>query len=212
MKDLDIKFDLNFLAKAKERVKIPPKLMCYTVYLSEIIGYYRYITIYDHLEANPEKRFHPIFKWFGRWCSDEHRHGHFFAAVMKANSKSMLKGPINHQLIKFFTLSVYMTMYLRDVKPKSQVFYRAMGLEPRDYDLHVIRRCDEEASTVWGFKLPTQKPAFIKNLERMAKNNEKLEELQGQKGIGATLKRLQLKAGNIASIARLFVMRTEKVS
>lgn len=211
MQDLDIEFDLGFLAQAKERTKIPPKIMCYTVYLSEIIGYYRYITIFDHLEANPELRFHPIFKSFGRWCNDEHRHGHFFALVMKSQSKSMLKGFLNHAMIKFFTLSVYITMYLRDIKPQAQTFYKAMGLEPREYDMHVIKRCDEEASTVWGFRIDTENPAFGRLLEKMAANNERLDELEGKAGVSATARRGLLKASNVAAIGQLFLMRTKKV-
>jgi magnesium-protoporphyrin IX monomethyl ester (oxidative) cyclase len=211
MKDLDIKFDLGFLASSKKRVSIPPKIMFYTVYLSEIIGYYRYIKIFDHLNEHPENCFHPIFRWFGAWCQDEHRHGHFFAAIMKAQSKEVLEGRFNYALIKFFTLSVYITMYLRDAQPASQVFYRKMGLVPRDYDLEVIQNCDNEASTVWGFKFPVYSPTFIRQLDKMAENNAKLKTLEDQSGVVAKAKKLGLKANNVARIARLFLMRTTKV-
>jgi magnesium-protoporphyrin IX monomethyl ester (oxidative) cyclase len=206
MKDLGIKFDLGFLAEAKQRVKIPPKIMFYTVYLSEIIGYYRYITIFDHLEANPEKRFHPIFRWFGRWCEDEHRHGHFFAALMRSQDKQCLQGPLNYLLIKFFTLSVYMTMFLRDAAPGAASLYRAMGFDPREYDLHVIKRCDEEASTVWGFRFQVDHPDFVKQLDKMAVNNEKLRKFKGKSGFFAKLGQMTLKANNIYRIGRLFFM------
>jgi magnesium-protoporphyrin IX monomethyl ester (oxidative) cyclase len=211
MKYQGIKFDLGFLASAKKRVAIPPKIMFYTVYLSEIIGYYRYIKIYNHLTANPELCFHPIFRWFGPWCQDEHRHGHFFAALMRSQKKQVLDGPLNYFLIKFFTLSVYITMYLRDASPASQVFYRKMGLEPRDYDLEVIKNCDDEASSVWGFKFQVYSPTFIRQLDKMAENNEQLKALEDKNGLVAKAKKLGLKANNIARILRLFVMRTKKV-
>ncbi len=211
MKDLGIKFDLGFLANSKKRVSIPPKIMFYTVYLSEIIGYYRYITIYDHLEAHPEKRFHPIFKWFGRWCEDEHRHGHFFALLMKSQAKSTLKGRLNYALIKFFTLSVYMTMFLRDAQPGAAKLYQAMGFDPRQYDLDVIKKCDDEASTVWGFRFQVEHPTFVRQLDKMAENNAKLDDLKGKMGLVAALRRNAIKANNVARIGRMFAMKTVKV-
>ncbi len=210
MKDLGIEFDLGFLAKSKKRTSIPPKIMFYTVYLSEIIGYWRYITIYNQLEAHPEYRFHPIFKWFGRWCEDEHRHGHFFATLMKSQSKQVLKGRLNHALIRFFTLSVYMTMFLRDAQPASAALYRKMGLDPRQYDLDVIKMCDDEASTVWGFKFQVEHPTFVRQLDMMAANNRKLNALKGKTGPRARLQRAAVKINNVARIARLFVMPTIK--
>jgi magnesium-protoporphyrin IX monomethyl ester (oxidative) cyclase len=210
MKDLGIKFDLGFLASAKKRVMFPPNIIFYTVYLSEIIGYYRYIRIYNHLMANPDLCFHPIFRWFGPWCQDEHRHGHFFAALMRSQKKEMLDGLRNRLMIKFFTLTVYITMYLRDAAPGSQVFYRKMGLEPREYDLEVIKNCDDEASTVWGFKFQVYSPTFIRQLDKMAENNEKLKALENNKGLVATAKKLGLKANNVGRILRLFSMRTIK--
>ncbi len=211
MRDLNIQFDLGFLTDHKKRYNIPPKIMFYTVYLSECIGYWRYITIYNQLEANPEYRFHPIFRWFGRWCEDEHRHAHFFALLMKSQRKQVLEGRLNHALIRFFTLSVYITMFLRDCQPASAMLYDKMNLDHRRYDLDVIKKCDEEASTVWGFKFQVEHPKFVRQLDHMASNNAKLKELTDQTGLMARAKRTALKASNVACIARLFAMKTVKV-
>lgn len=211
MRDLNIEFDLRFLTDRKKRHNIPPKIMFYTVYLSECIGYWRYITIYNQLEAHPENRFHPIFKWFGRWCEDEHRHANFFSILMRSQRKQVLEGRLNLALIRFFTLSVYITMFLRDAQPASQLLYGKMGLNNRQYDLDVIKKCDEEASTVWGFKFQVDHPTFAQQLDRMASNNKRLGELAARKDLASRLHKTALKVNNVACIARLFAMKTVKV-
>ncbi len=211
MRDLDIDFDLRFLTDRKKRYNIPPKIMFYTVYLSECIGYWRYITIYDQLEAHPEYRFHPIFKWFGRWCEDEHRHAKFFEVLMKSQSRQVLQGGVNKALIRFFTLSVYITMFLRDTQPASVTLYGRMGMDPRQYDLDVIKKCDDEASRVWGFKFQVDHPTFASQLDKMAANSRKLQTLSGKTGLLNRLRGFALKASNVGCIARLFMLKTVKV-
>jgi hypothetical protein len=63
-----------------------PKFIFYATYLSEKIGYWRYISIYRHLQRNPDNQLYPLFEYFENWCQDENRHGDFFTAVLKVRA------------------------------------------------------------------------------------------------------------------------------
>lgn len=210
LSDFNLSLDLGFLTKSRSYTFFKPKFIFYATYLSEKIGYWRYITIYRHLESHPEDRIYPIFRFFENWCQDENRHGDFFDAVMRANPQ-FLNDWRARLWCRFFLLSVFATMYLNDIQRSG--FYAALGLDARDYDVHVIRKTNETAARVFPVILNVDHPEFFAMLDECTQNNEKLAAIanSGSPKFFQVFQKLPLYASTVGNLLRLYFMKPLRV-
>ena len=206
LREAGIAVNLGFLTRSKKYTYFKPKFIYYATYLSEKIGYARYITIYRHLEENPELRFHPIFKWFREWCNDEFSHGEAFALLMKTDPK--LTSGINVWWIKFFLTAVYGTMYVRD--HQRPAFHKALGVDPDWYGQEVFRKTSEISKQVFPITLDIDHPRWMPTLKRLQKANADLDAAKKAGGLGGRLAGIWAGTRAAAAFVSLYTIPSKK--
>jgi magnesium-protoporphyrin IX monomethyl ester (oxidative) cyclase len=205
MGDLNVAIDLHMLQTRKKYTHFKPKFIYYATYLSEKIGYARYINIYRHLEKNPENIIHPIFKWFEEWCNDEYRHGEFFAILMRSQPELLQGG--NRLWIRFFQLAVYATMYLNDARRHK--FYEALGLDWREYDRRVIKLTRDITTQVFPVTIPVEDPKFWEHMDAAVELDTKLQQVTSSNNPLDFIKAQGYRLGIFRHIVQIYFMKPD---
>ncbi len=207
LREAGVAVNLGFLTKAKKYTYFRPKFIYYATYLSEKIGYARYITIFRHLEAHPEQRFHPIFKWFKEWCNDEFSHGEAFALLMKTDPK-LTTSFTNKLWIKFFLTAVYSTMWVRDhARPE---FHKALGVDIGWYDQEVFRKTSTITRQIFPIELDIDHPRWLPGLRAMNAAFLAMDAAKKKGGFAGRVAHVGASTRAALAFARLYTIPTKK--
>lgn len=206
LSDFNLALDLGFLTKNRKYTFFAPKFIFYATYLSEKIGYWRYITIYRHLQKNPDSQLYPIFEYFENWCQDENRHGDFFTAILKARPE-FLDDWKAKLWARFFCLSVYVTMYLNDHQRSS--FYESIGMNTTEFNMHVLHETNKTTARIFPQVIDTYNPKFKEHLDNMVAMNMQLAAIGDSDAPEAlkSLQKLPIIASFVGELLGLFLMK-----
>ncbi|MFW6296425.1 MAG: magnesium-protoporphyrin IX monomethyl ester (oxidative) cyclase [Halothece sp.] len=206
MRDFNLALDLGYLTKNRTYTFFRLDWVLYTVYLSEKIGYWRYITVFRHLESHPENQFYPLFRYFESWCQDENRHGDIFKALLR--SQPQLWNNWRAKLwIRFFLLAVFATHTLT-VHERSD-FYKSLGLDATEYDTTVIRKTNETSGRAFPLILNVDHPQFFPRLHRCSNYNLKIAEIDRTNApkVVKFFRKLPLRLGIVGNLLRLYLIK-----
>ncbi|HEY9853799.1 MAG TPA: magnesium-protoporphyrin IX monomethyl ester (oxidative) cyclase [Leptolyngbyaceae cyanobacterium] len=206
MGDFGCTLDLGQLTKNRVYTFFPIEWVIYTVYLSEKIGYWRYIIIYRHLEKHPENQFYPLFRYFESWCQDENRHGDIFKALLRSQP-SLWKTWQSRLWSRFFLLTVFATHTL--TVHERYKFYDILGIDATEFDREVIRKTNETAARAFPSVLDTEHPEFYDRLHRCSDLNLQMSKIDrtSQPKWVKKLRKLPLQLSIVGHLARIYLTK-----
>ncbi|MGH1393150.1 MAG: magnesium-protoporphyrin IX monomethyl ester (oxidative) cyclase [Trichormus sp.] len=206
MGDFKLSLDLATVTKTRTYTFFPIEWVIYTVYLSEKIGYWRYIIIFRHLQKHPENQFYPIFRYFESWCQDENRHGDIFKALLRSQPQ-LWKTWKARLWSRFFLLSVFAT-HTMTVHERAG-FYKSLGLDATEFDRQVVYNTNETAGRAFPVMLNTEHPQFFPLLQRCAGYNLQISEIErsSQPKFVKQIRKLPLIAAIVWNLLLVFLIK-----
>jgi len=197
-----IEIDLPALSVKRPITWFPLNWVLYSVYLSEKIGYWRYILIDRHLKAHPENAFAPLFDFFEPWCQDENRHGDIFNLLIRCwpGLNSGLRGRL---LSRFFLWSVFLTHSLTVCERGD--FYQLLGIDPDSFDAEVMRQTNRTARRAFPLVFELDSSRYIALRDQLVQTFRQLKASAADPaGPVRVLRRLGLRARFAGLLVRQF--------
>ena len=172
-----IEIDLPAMGGKRPITWFPLNWVLYSVYLSEKIGYWRYILIDRHLKLHPENSFAPLFDFFEPWCQDENRHGDIFNMLIRC-WPGLNSGWHGRLLSRFFLWSVFLTHSLTVCERGD--FYQLLGLDPNQFDAEVMRQTNRTARRAFPVVFDLEESAFLALRDRLVTTFRELRQARNR--------------------------------
>ncbi len=173
-----ITIDLPKLSANRPITWFPLSWVLYSVFLSEKIGYWRYILIDRHLKAHPDHRIAPLFDFFEPWCQDENRHGDIFNLLIRC-WPGLRRGVRGQLLSRFFLWSVFLTHSLTVCERGD--FYRILGMDPRRFDREVMTQTNRAARRAFPWVFDLENSRYLELRDQLV---HRFQELQAGRAAG----------------------------
>jgi len=125
--------------------------------------------------------------------------------LLRADPK-LLKGH-NKLWIRFFLLSVYATMYVRDHNRPE--FHKALGIDPAEYGYKVFSICTEISQQVFPVKLDTDDPRFRKAMEDLRLASVGIEDAKERGGVMGAFGRAKNMGKAGFAFAKMYFMKPQ---
>jgi magnesium-protoporphyrin IX monomethyl ester (oxidative) cyclase len=177
----EIEIDLPSISGRRPIIWFPLSWVLYSVYLSEKIGYWRYILIDRHLKIHPDNNFAPLFNFFEPWCQDENRHGDIFNLLLRCWPQ-LRQGLRGRLLSRFFLWSVFLTHSLTVCERGD--FYRILGMDAAQFDAEVIRQTNRTARRAFGWVFRLEASDYLLLRDQIIDTFGQLKEASGIARLG----------------------------